>query len=80
MGASMTLFISIIVSALFAYAALQVMYAYKKHQMIKKQEKLYKSGDGPFGSSLCHGMVLNSKKNGVKADSRKSSAWYSRLV
>lgn len=76
----MTLIISIVVSALFAYAALQVMFAYKKHQMIKKEEKLYQSGNGPFGSGLCHGMVLNSNKNGVKPDSKKSSAWYSRLV
>ncbi|MFK5915344.1 MAG: hypothetical protein QM484_13315 [Woeseiaceae bacterium] len=76
----MTLFISTIVSALFVYAALQVMYAYRKHQMLKKEEKLYESGDGPFGSALCHGMVLNTKKNGVEADSKKSSAWYSRLV
>lgn len=76
----MTLFISTIVSALFVYAALQVMYAYKKHQMLKNEQTLYRSGDGPFGSSLCHGMVLNSEKNGVKADSKKSSAWYSRLV
>ena len=76
----MTLFISIVVSALFAYATLQIMYAYKKHQMIEKEGNLYKSGDGPLGSGLCHGMVLNAKKNGVEADYKKSSAWYSRLV
>jgi len=76
----MTLFIYLIVSALSVYVGLQIMYIYRKRQMHKKENKLLASGSDPFGSGLCHGMVLNFKKNGVVKDSKKSAAWYSRLV
>lgn len=48
--------------------------------MHKKEDLLIELGSGPYGSGLCHGMVLNKEKNGVIRDSKKSSAWYSRLV
>lgn len=76
----MTLFISLIVSALSVYVGLQVMYMYRKHKMHKKEDEFLESGSGPFGSGLCHGMVLNPEKDGVINDSKKSAAWYSRLV
>jgi len=76
----MTLTILLVVSALSVYVCLQVMYMYRKHKMHKKEKELHESGSDPFGSGLCHGMVLNSEKNGVIRDKKKSPAWYSRLV
>ncbi len=76
----MTLFISLIVSALSVYVCLQAMYMYRKYKMHRKEEKFLESGSGPFGSGLCHGIVLDPEKDGVLSDSKKSSAWYSRLV
>jgi hypothetical protein len=53
---------------------------YRKYKMHKKERELIESGSDPFGSGLCHGMVLNLEKNDVIKDSKKSSVWYSRLV
>ncbi len=76
----MTLIISILVSALSVYIGLQFMYMVRKYKMHKREKELEESGSGPFGSGLCHGMVLNANKDGVTKDSKKSSTWYSRLV
>ena len=75
-----TLFVLLIMSALSVYVCLQVMYMYRKYKMHRKEVEYLESGSGPFGSGLCHGMVLDPEKDGVLKDSKKSSAWYSRLV
>lgn len=70
-----------LVSLLFIYVSIQVMYLLRKRSMHKKEKDLESLGIGPFGSGLCHGMVLNEKDpKAVIRDSKKSHAWYSRLV
>jgi hypothetical protein len=56
------------------------MYIDRKRKMHKKETELIDSGNGPSGSGLCHGMILNENKNGVVSVSKKSTAWYIRLV
>jgi len=65
---------------LLAYAGLQGMLIYRKVKMHKKENQLKALGVNPYGSGLCHGMVINNKKNGVIRDQKPSSAWFSRLV
>jgi hypothetical protein len=76
----MTFISGFFIVALFIYIALQVMYAFRKNRMHKKEAEFINSGTGPYGSGLSHGIVLNENGDGVKPDSRKSPAWYSRLV
>jgi len=76
----MDLFTYFIASVFFIYALLQIMYAFRKFKMHKKEKQLNKAGQYARGSGLSHGMVLNADKTGVIGDSRNSAAWYSRLV
>lgn len=74
------LIISILISFLLIYIFFQFMYIDRKRKMHKKETELIDSGNGPSGSGLCHGMILNENKNGVVSVSKKSTAWYIRLV
>ena len=76
----MTTIIWLSITVLAVYAGLQAMYGLRKYKMQKKEAEFIESGTGPYGSGLSHGMVLNDENDGVVADSRKSAAWYSRLV
>lgn len=76
----MKLLILIIIAMLLIYAGLQFMFLLRKMKMHKKEKQLTDMGITPYGSGLCHGMVLNSTKDGVIRDSKPSAAWYSRLV
>jgi hypothetical protein len=68
------------ISVLAVYMVLQVMYLLRKRKMHAREVQLKQVGSSPFGSGLCHGMVLNERKDGVISDHKKSSAWYSRLL
>lgn len=52
----------------------------KSKRMRAREEALKKNGVTPYGSGLCHGMVLGSDGKTVKHDSKKSNSWYARLV
>lgn len=71
-----------ILSILIIFAVIQCMYINKRRVILKRDKALTSSGVGPYGSGLCHGMVLHPEGDGkrVKRDSGKSAAWYSRLV
>jgi len=76
----MTTITLLLIVVAFVYACLQGMLAYRKYGMIKKDKEFRKSGSGPYGSGLCHGMVLNPDESGVIRDQKESPAWYSRLI
>ena len=76
----MSLLTLLIIAIFVIYASLQIMYAVRRFRMHKKEEALIESGNGPYGSGLCHGMVIDPEGKGVIRDSKKSPAWYSRLV
>ncbi len=72
--------IAVSIPALIVFIGVQMMLIIRKLKMHKKEKALKKAGINPYGSGLCHGMVLNNEKNGVLHDQKPSSAWYSRLV
>jgi lipopolysaccharide export LptBFGC system permease protein LptF len=48
--------------------------------MKQKEINLKKAGITPYGSTLSHGMYINTKTNKLVADQKESVMWYKRLV
>jgi hypothetical protein len=48
--------------------------------MKNKELNLEKAGISPYGSTLSHGMCINTKTNKLVADQKESVMWYKRLV
>lgn len=54
---------------------------YKQRQKMKSvEQKLEKAGVTPYGSTLSHGMYINTSKNKLVADQKQSAVWYKRLT
>ncbi len=69
------------VLALLVYIAFLAALYLKSRSMRKKEKLLVENGVTPYGSGLCHGMVLDRKsKRRVKHDEKPSDSWYSRLA
>jgi predicted membrane protein len=73
-------FIIVMIAAAIIYIIFNISLLYLKKKMKLREQELKNAGVTPSGSGLCHGMKLNSTKKGVIRDSKKSSAWYSRLA
>jgi uncharacterized membrane protein YebE (DUF533 family) len=72
---------SVGIAAAIGYIAYKVALVKKSKNMHKKEEKMREFGVAPYGSGLCHGMVVDqNNKRAVKSDEKKSRAWYSRLA
>lgn len=68
----------ILIAIFFAFNIALVM---KGRSMKKREKELLKNGVIAYGSGLCHGMTIDrNNKNKVNHDSKKSQAWYTRLV
>lgn len=52
----------------------------KSRKMKAREKELTQNGVTPYGSGLCHGIVLEESKRSVKHDWKKTNAWYGRLV
>ena len=52
----------------------------KSRKMKAREKELIKNGVNPYGSGLCHGMVLDGSNKAVKHDSKKTNSWYARLI
>jgi hypothetical protein len=76
----MATFMGTVVLVLAVYIAFNIALLRLRTKMHKREAKLRNSGVTPSGSGLCHGMKLSTTSGGVIRDSKKSSAWYSRLA
>lgn len=74
-----TLIFAVAVS-IAAYIVYNIALLRLQKKMKQREKELREAGVTPSGSGLCHGMKLNRDKSGVVRDSKKSSAWYSRLA
>jgi hypothetical protein len=71
----------LIIAVLLVYTGLQLMLMLRKSNMHRNEKKLKLAGVNPYGSSLCHGMVLKrDDKKSVTRDSKPSPVWYNRLL
>lgn len=52
----------------------------QRNKMKRKEINLEKAGISPYGSTLSHGMCINTKTNRLVADQKESAMWYQRLV
>lgn len=68
--------ISIVCLSLFCS---QVFLMWRKQRMLSNDQKLRADGIFPYGSGVCHGMVLSRDKMSVIKDQKNTPAWYSRL-
>ncbi|CUS47662.1 MAG: hypothetical protein HLUCCO02_08965 [Idiomarinaceae bacterium HL-53] len=63
------------------FFVLNVALIAKGRSMRKRETELQRNGVTAYGSGLCHGMVIDRQDvNKVIPDSKKSQAWYARLV
>ncbi len=78
--------ILLIIGGIFAFAytlnsLLSVISNKKMRTRMKtKEEHLRKVGITPYGSTLSHGMYVNTKTNELKADQKQSVMWFKRLI
>ena len=80
-GLLIGLLAGIVVAATVVCIAFNVALLRKSISMHKREERLLKHGITPYGSGLCHGMVVDkTNKHAVRSTQRKSQAWYSRLA
>lgn len=69
------------IMAALVYIGFTLALYQKSKSMRRKEERMNELGIAPYGSGLCHGMVVDeTNKRAVKSDSKKSSAWYGRLA
>jgi hypothetical protein len=73
-------FLGTLVFGLIIYIIFNISLLRLKSKMLDRENELGRERVTPSGSGLCHGMKLNNTRKGVVKDSKKSSAWYSRLV
>lgn len=53
---------------------------WRKHRMHATARHFKEAGIFPYGSGICHGMVLSpDDKMGVLKDQKNTPAWYNRL-
>lgn len=70
-----------LIASLAVYTGFQLALFSKARSMKKKERELKKNGVTPYGSALCHGMVVDkSDKRRVVHDQKPSESWYSRLA
>lgn len=70
------------IALLVIYSIFQIALLFKSFRMKKREKQLIENGVKPYGSTLCHGMVIDRQGNGksVKHDQKPSDSWYSRLA
>jgi hypothetical protein len=78
----MTTLVAICIMILsFVYVMFHVAILRKSKKMHAREKELLANGVIPYGSGLCHGMVVDQDRpNAVIHDSKKSNSWYGRLV
>lgn len=70
-----------LIASLALYVGFQFALLGKARAMRRKERKLQKNGVTPYGSGLCHGVVLDKdNKRKVVHDEKPSESWYSRLA
>lgn len=70
-----------VIGCLAVYVAFQLALYKKSRSMKKKERDLRANGVTPYGSGLCHGIVLDkSNRRRVMHDQKRSESWYSRLA
>lgn len=52
----------------------------QRRKINKNDKALREHGVTPYGSSLAHGMCINTKTNELVADQKPSIMWYKRLL
>jgi hypothetical protein len=81
---TMSILLIIISIACLSIGANYVLYAFsdskQRNGMKQKENNLKKAGITPFGSTLSHGMCINTTNNKLVADQKESVVWYKRLV
>ncbi|PMG77315.1 hypothetical protein BCU84_10925 [Shewanella sp. 10N.286.51.B7] len=52
----------------------------QRNKMKKKESDLRKAGITPYGSTLSHGMCIDTRTNKLISDQKESIMWYKRLI
>jgi hypothetical protein len=80
----MSVLLIIISIACLALAANYFLYTIsdskQRSGMKLKEVALDRAGINPYGSTLSHGMCINTKTNKLVSDQKESVMWYQRLV
>lgn len=73
--------ISIVGASVAVNFALYALSDKKQRTAMKyKESNLKKAGITPYGSTLSHGMYINTKTNKLMQDQKESIMWFKRLV
>ncbi len=75
----MSVFAIAISIVFFSLLAAEVYTLWRKNRMHATEQQFREAGIVPYGSGICHGMVLSPDKAGVLKDQKNTPAWYNRL-
>ncbi|WP_339087314.1 hypothetical protein [Shewanella chilikensis] len=52
----------------------------QRNNMKAKEKNLRRAGITPYGSTLSHGMCIDTRTNTIVSDQKESIMWYKRLI